>query len=63
MPIIDMIKLEKRYPGQWVALSGDRRRVVASGASLPEAIANARKKGTKNPILSKVPRESLEYLL
>jgi len=63
MPVIDMVKLEKRHSGQWVALSEDRKHVVASGSSLLEALAAARKKGTRNPILSKVPRESLEYLL
>lgn len=63
MPVVDMVQIEKRYAGQWVALSDDRSKVIASGATLKEARANARKKGNKDPILSKVPREFLEYIL
>ena len=63
MPVVDMVKIEKRYAGQWVALSDDRNRVIASGPTLKDALANARKKGNKDPILAKVPREFLEYLL
>ncbi len=63
MPVIDMVKIEKRYRGKWIALSEDQKRVIASGASLEEALAKAKKKGTKNPIMSKVPREFLEYIL
>ena len=63
MSVVDMAKIEKQYPGQWVALSDDRRRVVASGFTLKDALAKARGKGIKDPILSKVPKESLEYLL
>ena len=63
MPAVDMVKIEKRYAGQWVALSDDRNKVIASGPTLKEALANARKKGSKDPILSKIPREFLEYIL
>lgn len=63
MPVVDMVKIEKRYAGRWVALSDNRRKVVASGPTLREALTNARKKGVQDPILSKVPREFLEYIL
>lgn len=63
MPIVDMVPIEKQYVGQWVALSEDRRRVIAQGATLKDTLAQARRKGAKDPILTKIPRESLEYLL
>ncbi len=62
MPVIDMVKIERRYAGQWVALSGDRKTVVAAGQTLKEALALARRKGAKDPILTRIPRELLEYL-
>ena len=63
MPVVDMVKIEKRYAGQWVALSDDQKRVIAAGQTLKDALANARKKGVRDPILSKIPREFLEYIL
>ena len=63
MPVIDMVKIEKHYRGKWIALSEDQKRVIASGSSLEEALVKAKKKGAKNPIMSKVPREFLEYIL
>ena len=63
MPVVDMVRIEKHYAGQWVALSENRKKVVASGPTLKETLANAHKKGIKDPILSKVPREFLAYIL
>ncbi len=63
MPVIDMVAIEKRYTGKWIALNDTRKKVIASGDSLKEALANARKKGYRDPILSKVPRQFLEYIL
>ena len=63
MPVIDMVKIEKRYAGKWIALSDNRKKVVGSGDSLKEALSNARKQGYKDPILSKIPRQFLEYIL
>lgn len=63
MPVVDMVEIERRYAGQWVALSDDRKRVIAAGLTLKDALTNARKKGVRDPILSKIPREFLEYIL
>ena len=63
MRVIDMVAIERQYAGQWVALTEDRRKGVADGATLEEARAKALRKGVKDPILTKIPRESLEYLL
>lgn len=63
MPVVDMVEIEKRYAGRWIALSDNRKRVVASGSTLQEALANARKKGVQDPILSRIPRQFLTYIL
>lgn len=63
MPVIDMSKIEQKYPGQWVALNEGRTKVVGFGHTIKEALAESKKKGVKDPILTKVPTESLGYLL
>ena len=63
MPIIDMSKIERRHLGQWVALNETRTKVVGFGPTIKEALAKSKKKGVKDPILTKVPTESLGYLL
>ena len=46
----------------WVAFSEDETEVVAHGSTYDEAVANAEKKGVKEPVLVKTPEEWLEMV-
>jgi len=63
MKAIDMTPIMKKYPGYFVALSYDRKRVLGKGRTPEEALREANKKGYKDPILTKIPYENLSYLL
>ncbi|OGW77033.1 MAG: hypothetical protein A3I73_01435 [Omnitrophica bacterium RIFCSPLOWO2_02_FULL_45_16] len=63
MAIIDMRKIEKKYVGLWVALNESRTRVAGCGRTIEIALSEAKKKGIKDPILTKIPSENLGYLL
>jgi len=63
MVVIDMRKIEKKYVGCWVALNESRTKVAGYGNSIETALAKAKKKGIKDPILTKIPSENLGYLL
>jgi len=45
--------LQKKYPGEWLALDGDR--LVAHGKDLASVFAKAREKGVQNPFVSRTP--------
>ena len=57
MKPIDMTKIYRDYKGKWVALTPDRRSVIASGQSAKQVYDQAHKKGFKEPILAKIPTE------
>ena len=63
MKAIDMTPIIKKYPGYFVALSYDRKKVFGKGHSPMEALEEARKKGIKEPILTKIPEDNRSYLL
>lgn len=42
-------ELEQKYPGQWLAIAGDR--LVAHGRSLKRVMERARKQGVKDPLI------------
>lgn len=63
MAVIDMRKIEKKYAGLWIALNESRNNVAGFGTSLEEALAKAKKKGIKDPILTRIPSENFGYLL
>jgi len=63
MKAIDMTPIIKKYPGYFVALSYDRKRVLGKGRTPEEAIREANRKGYKDPILTKIPYENRSYLL
>ena len=63
MSIVDMRKIEKKYAGLWVALNESRTKVTGYGKTIETALAKAKKKGVKDPILTKIPSENLGYLL
>lgn len=63
MKAIDMTPIITRYPGYFVALSYDRKKVLGKGHSPEEALKEAKKKGFKDPVLTKIPEENRSYLL
>ncbi|MFH1318530.1 MAG: DUF5678 domain-containing protein [Candidatus Omnitrophota bacterium] len=63
MKAIDMTPIIRKYPGYFVALSSDRKKVLGKGHSPDEALEEAQKKGFKEPILTKIPKENRSYLL
>ncbi len=63
MKVLDMTPITRKYPGYFVALSENRKRVLAKGRDPQETLEQARKKGYKNPLLTKIPQENRSYLL
>lgn len=63
MKAIDMTPIIRKYPGYFVALSYDRKKVLGKGHAPEEALEEANKKGYKDPILTKIPNENRSYLL
>lgn len=45
----------KQYENQWVALSPDQARVIASGKDAREAKQHAQQQGTNDVVLFRVP--------
>jgi hypothetical protein len=63
MKAIDMTHIIKKFPGYFVALSYDRKKVLGKGHTPEEALQEAKRKGYKNPILTRIPYENRSYLL
>jgi hypothetical protein len=56
MSPLDLTSVLKDAPvGEWIALSHDQQRIVATAKVLHEAIEAARLKGEDEPIVLKVP--------
>lgn len=52
---INFTFLYKKYPGQWVALGDDEKKVYASGKTAKAVLQASKKKGHRSPILYRVP--------
>ena len=63
MKAIDMTPIIKKYPGYFVALSYDRKKVLGKGRTPEEALKEANRKGYKDPLLTRIPCENRSYLL
>ena len=63
MKAMDMTPIIKKYPGYFVALSCDRKKVLGKGHTAEEALEEAKGNGAKDPILTKIPEENRSYLL
>lgn len=63
MKAIDMTPIIKKYRGYFVALSHNRKKVYGKGHTAEEAIKEAKEKGIKEPIITKIPSENRNYLL
>jgi len=59
----DFTSLQK-YHNQWVAIEQNgENKVVGVGKTLAQALDRAKKKGVKNPILTKVPSNYGAFIL
>jgi predicted RNase H-like HicB family nuclease len=47
--------LAELHPGTWVAISEDQERIVGTGATIEEALQQAKEKGEKKPSIIGVP--------
>ncbi len=63
MKALDMTPIIRKYRGYFVALSRDRKKVYGKGHTAEEAINEAKEKGIKDPLITKVPVENRNYLL
>jgi D-serine dehydratase len=58
----DWTKIYQKYKGMWVALAEDEVTVVGFGKKISEAIEKAKNNGNNDPIMMRVPDESLVYV-
>lgn len=59
----DLSKSLKNISSKWVALNPYTTEVVAIGNSPKSVIIKARKSGTDNPVLTRVPKDYGAYIL
>lgn len=59
---IDYTAIFTKYPGKWVALKEDEETVISHAEKAKLALKRAQDKGNSQPILLKVPAESLSYV-
>lgn len=58
----DWTKIQEKYKGKWVALADDEETVIGSGGTVKEALAEAKKKGNQDPILTRMPETLTTYV-
>lgn len=61
--IYDLSKKLQDYSNEWVVLSPDNMKVVASGKNIDEAMNEARKKGVSHPVVTRAPKNYGAYIL
>ncbi len=55
-------KVPKKFCGLWIAWNHAQTKIVASGKTLPEAIAAAEVTGEKKPIFTKAPQAESRFV-
>ena len=58
-----MTPLYRKYPGKFVALSQDGKKVLAASDTLREALRVAKESGVEHPLVERIPWEATSYLL
>jgi hypothetical protein len=61
--VIDMTPFYRKYPGKFVALSLDGKKLLAAADTLREALRKAREGGVEHPLVERIPWEATSYLL
>ena len=59
---IDWTKIFKKYRGFWIALDKDESTVISANKTAKIAFKEAREKGFKNPIMTRVPEDLKSYV-
>lgn len=59
---INWTEIYKKHKGLWVALDKDETTILSSSKSLERALSDAKKKGYKDPIVTKVPTDLISYI-
>jgi len=55
--------LSKKYPNKWVAIQEKTGKVISVGISPKEVFEQSQKKGVKDPLVTKIPKEYGSYVL
>ncbi|MFM9959631.1 MAG: DUF5678 domain-containing protein [Planctomycetaceae bacterium] len=55
-------KVPKKYCGLWIAWNHEQTKILASGKTLPEAIAAAEATGEEKPIFTKAPHATSRFV-
>lgn len=64
LPAVDLTELLKGIPrGAWVAISSRHEKVVAFGAELRAVLEEAKQKGEKDPLVTRVPESASALML
>jgi hypothetical protein len=50
------------YAGKWIAWNKDRSKIIASGATIVEAMQAAQATGEADPIYAKAPRANFRWI-
>lgn len=59
---INWTKIYKNHKGLWVALDRDEETVLSNDKTLKGALEKARKKGFRDPIMTRVPSNLEAYV-
>ena len=59
---IHWTKIYQKYKGLWIGLEDDEKTVVAHGDTVKDVLAQALRKGFKDPILFKVPTKIISCI-
>jgi Family of unknown function (DUF5678) len=62
MRAINRNAIAKAYRGKWIALKSDRRTIVASGSSVQAVLEAAKRKGTRDPIVTRMPQSPARFI-
>jgi len=63
MTISKLQQLSKKYPNKWVALQEKTGKLISVGRTPTEVFVQSQKKGIKNPLVTKIPKEYGSYVL
>ena len=55
-------KVPKKFCGLWIAWNHAQTKIVASGKTLPEAVAAAERSGEEKPIFTKAPQAESRFV-
>jgi len=61
MKFIDWTKLYEKYKGLWVALDADNETVVGKGATVEQALEEAKSKGFAEAAITYIPQEVIAF--